>query len=554
MSIAFTCTNCTTKLRIDDSKAGLTVACPKCQSHVRIPSPVPTAPTTTDETQSVSQSPKSRDSVEKAPPKPSGETRRGQRNLIALSQRAGTLVMLFKPFQKLLIDMDRSLVYVATPFGVRVRDSRRRYAVLLGIYALIYFIGLLPIPVLPLVVLTIGYIGVLAVGRAWVLNEKERTLIAKKLKEGNPDEMPDLRWTALVSALQLLILFPLIFRQVQWHFGLYMVPEGTNFWDWTVFTLDSYNKAFLNLLEVYGVHVNHITYESIWGRHLVTLCRLTFDFLLIQGIFRLLTIREMVRDAVAAVKTDVEMPVRIGRRAVEPLIELLKNQDFDVRCNAAMALGDIGDARAVPALIEGLEDNPMVFSALGKIGDARTVPLLLDGLRQGRFRKLVNEECVMEALGDIGDARAVPLLIEALKDALLEKELAYFGHIRTPAEALGKIGDTRALPVLLDALKHQDWAARQVGAEALGKLGDDQAVPPLIEALTDNAEAVRNTAAKVLGDIGDARAVPPLIEALKDDRYLTLPCRVAEALGKLGDPRRRAAHRRSAECGKDNTL
>src|ERR1700686_5405206 len=113
----------------------------------------------------------------------------------------------FKPFQLSLIGVDRALVYVATPFGVHVKDSRRRYAILLGIYAVIYILGFLPIPVVPLVALTIGYIGVIVVGRAWVLNEKERTLIAKKLKDGNPDEMPDLRWTALVSALQLVILF-----------------------------------------------------------------------------------------------------------------------------------------------------------------------------------------------------------------------------------------------------------------------------------------------------------------------------------------------------------
>jgi hypothetical protein len=145
----------------------------------------------------------------------------------------------------LWIRVDRLLVFVATPFGVRVTDARRRYAILLGIYAVIYILGVLPIPVVPLVALTIGYIGVLAVGRAWVANEKERTLIAKKLKDGNPDEMPDLRGTALASALQLVILFPLIFQQVQWHFGLYSVPEGANFWTWFVFTLDSYDKSGL---------------------------------------------------------------------------------------------------------------------------------------------------------------------------------------------------------------------------------------------------------------------------------------------------------------------
>jgi hypothetical protein len=144
------------------------------------------------------------------------------------------LSRVFLLFKWLLTGLDRVLVFLATPFGVHVKEPGKRFAILLGICAAICAIGFLPIPVLPLLALAFGYIGVLAVGRAWVLNEKERALIAKKLKDGNPDAMPDLRCMALVSALQLVILFPLIFMQVQRHFGLYTVPEGATFWTWVL--------------------------------------------------------------------------------------------------------------------------------------------------------------------------------------------------------------------------------------------------------------------------------------------------------------------------------
>ena len=241
--------------------------------------------------------------------------------------------------------LDRSLVYLATPFGVHVKEPGRRYAILLGIYAIIYLLGLLPIPVVPLVALTYGYIGVLAVGRAWVLNEKERALVAKKLKDGNPDDMPDLRWTALVSGLQLVILFPLIFQQVQWHFDLFTLPADADVWTWFGFTLDSYNKSVLNLFEIYGVHINHVDYNSTWGRHLTTLCRLTIDFILIQGVFRLWAIRETIFDAVAAVGNDLDLAVRIGSRAVAPLISKLQDMNKGVRRNVAVALGKLHDPR-----------------------------------------------------------------------------------------------------------------------------------------------------------------------------------------------------------------
>jgi hypothetical protein len=42
------------------------------------------------------------------------------------------------------------------------------------IYVVIYLVALLPVPVLPLVALAVGYVGVIAVGQAWVANEKQR--------------------------------------------------------------------------------------------------------------------------------------------------------------------------------------------------------------------------------------------------------------------------------------------------------------------------------------------------------------------------------------------
>jgi hypothetical protein len=60
-------------------------------------------------------------------------------------------------------------------------------------------------------------------------------------------------------------------------------------------------------------------------------------------------------------------------------IEALKDKNWDVRQSAADALGNIGDASAVPALIEALKDENKgvrgnAAGALGKIGDSVTLP------------------------------------------------------------------------------------------------------------------------------------------------------------------------------------
>src|SRR5205814_3530567 len=187
-----------------------------------------------------------------------------------------------------------------------------------------FILGALPVHPLALVALGFGYLGVLAIGRAWVLNEKKRTAIVKKLSHEDPDQLPDLRWTALVSALQLLILFPLLFHQVQEHYHLYRVEGTATFGDWFWFALDkTYLKALPDWSVLYGVHISSIDFDAPWGRHMVLLSRLTFDYILIQGVLRLLAIRATINEAVAAVKADPDLSVRLGRRAIPPLTKRL---------------------------------------------------------------------------------------------------------------------------------------------------------------------------------------------------------------------------------------
>jgi hypothetical protein len=271
-------------------------------------------------------------------------------------RRASAVLSLWNKIRDGFDGLDRAFTLLAVPFGVGIADPARRYTVLLGVFAVIYVLGELSIRWLPLAALGFGYVGVLAIGRAWVRNEKERTAISKKLREGDPDKMPDLRRTALVSALQLLILFPLAYQQVQWHFGLYRTTGDATFLDWLWFSLDkTYLKALPDWSILYGVHVSTIDFDGSWGRHLVLLSRLTFDYILIQGVLRLLAIRATINEAVAAVKADPEMAVRLGRRAVEPLVEKLHDPDRAVRGAAANALTQLGEGRRIVEESEGKE-------------------------------------------------------------------------------------------------------------------------------------------------------------------------------------------------------
>src|SRR5215213_8303508 len=87
-----------------------------------------------------------------------------------------------------------------------------------------------------------------------------------------------------------------------------------------------------------------------------------------------------------------------------------KDDDPRVRRYLSMVLGNLGDRRATPLLIEALEGQDIetrIYAALalGRLRDPASVPALLKAFA-GDERDV--RKAVAYALGEIGDARAVP--------------------------------------------------------------------------------------------------------------------------------------------------
>ena len=111
-----------------------------------------------------------------------------------------------------------------------------------GANAAIYVSAVLARLELALLALVIGWLGMLAVGRAWVFNEKKRSRIAKKLtSDADPDRYPDLRLVALVSAFQVFVIFPLLFWRLSGPgfgpalFGPANGQPAPDWWHWPLF-------------------------------------------------------------------------------------------------------------------------------------------------------------------------------------------------------------------------------------------------------------------------------------------------------------------------------
>jgi HEAT repeat protein len=159
--------------------------------------------------------------------------------------------------------------------------------------------------------------------------------------------------------------------------------------------------------------------------------------------------------------------------------------------------------------------------AIRQLQENKDVPGLIAALRHAD--RIICEEAA-QALGQIGDPRAVEPLIDVLRDT---ERIGVAGSLRGhAASALLKIGNMQAMGALAAALQSEDaetraaaqhaWQARPRSIPALQEKKD---VPGLIEALEHDNWKVRHAAAEALGEAGDVRALLPLRKLCSGDSY-----------------------------------
>jgi HEAT repeat protein len=183
---------------------------------------------------------------------------------------------------------------------------------------------------------------------------------------------------------------------------------------------------------------------------------------------------------------------------VDIQIDLLQDQDWVVRREAVITLGEMADERCVEPLVRCLRD-----------GDWQV------------------REAAVDAVEQVGSP-AVEMLLHYLRDWEARKYVL---------RAMGKIPDERVLDPLISMLKNDEF--KDDATRALVELGKP-AVEKLVMALSDKEDFVKKQAILALGDIKDPAAVDPLIALLQDqDWFVRLTA--AAALEKIGDLRGRDA-------------
>ncbi len=194
----------------------------------------------------------------------------------------------------------------------------------------------------------------------------------------------------------------------------------------------------------------------------------------------------------AAVKAE---RVFKDKAAVDALIAIIKNDNLSkvIRSDAIYVLGEIGDAKAVPALVRAMYIErqgtvyPEANEALQKIGKAAVPELVKTFLgKNEEVRQLAEksnfvigavEGKAAETLGDICDLSAEDALLKMIKsdeDNPIAKSKAAF--------ALGRMQSKKAAPVMAKlAEDEEDPSVRAHYLLAINLIGDTSVIPQLVK-------------------------------------------------------------------------
>jgi HEAT repeat protein len=196
-----------------------------------------------------------------------------------------------------------------------------------------------------------------------------------------------------------------------------------------------------------------------------------------------------------SMKVRLQAAIILGRSgtssAVPALIDCLsQDPDEPVRSACALALGNIGDARAVEPLASQLDDVGRLLReesrrALLKLARLEALPYLQAACEHGSVRV---RQVIAEVAALIKDSQAGALLAELLGDPE--------DRVREKAEAtLASMEPGAAGVFLLRGLDHSNYRVRAQCAKELGRRKNVQAIDRLVEILGSPLEAVEVQAA-----------------------------------------------------------
>ena len=246
---------------------------------------------------------------------------------------------------------------------------------------------------------------------------------------------------------------------------------------------------------------------EVKGEFRARLAHLFLDFgFVLEEIKRLRSKQPWIREDAAS-----NLGLMNSKRAIVPLRTLLSDPSDEVRLNAARSLGALGDAEALPYVLESLgASSRWIITSIEEIvlsiGEKANL-YLLDYIKANDQVDVQVLQMVLELLGFLRVREATEEIAHYLTSDELELRIA-------AAKALGDLADPETGEALLPLLRDHCWEVRAQAAKAFAHLQMDSAIPPLSECLRDRNWWVRFNAAHTLRVSGND-GVDALERALK---------------------------------------
>lgn len=232
------------------------------------------------------------------------------------------------------------------------------------------------------------------------------------------------------------------------------------------------------------------------------------------------------------------------------------SSSFKIRATAAVALGRMGDARAVTPLADALRSDShyavrvAAASALGRIASAPgagapggaiadAIPALLAALHD-------QDQLVRDEAQTALDRFHTPTSVFAFREALQSEDpVVRLAAVRAYGNVLRE--NAGVAGIVVNALGDDADEVARAAETALAGIPHERAVPVLVAALSTGGSQVRSACARLLAKRADKTAVEPLIalmtaadegedvrraarDALRAHKeYLDMPARIAAA-------------------------
>ena len=240
-----------------------------------------------------------------------------------------------------------------------------------------------------------------------------------------------------------------------------------------------------------------------------------------KNILSITSLTNTLHDPDWRVRRSAVTSIELSDQTIPVLIELLNDQNENVRLSAAIKLisrsvspvsiiklGSKSES-IISILINTLKtskDSDKRLAALSALSWSYTLPNIYHSeavisaiiLALQDENELIRDKAVSDLSSRLSPHRskttiAIHALIQSLQDGSVRVR-------RSAAYALKDAGEN-AVPALIKALRDENKNVRQTAIESLGKIGTQNSISAITDALKDEDDFVRRTAERILGEL-----------------------------------------------------